>query len=116
MIFKSLVLRTHSNVGYTHFSQRDRFLKSEEYMMDKIAVLLSGKVAQKVLFVKISADLENDRDSKQASDLATEMVKIYGMSDKLGSEFENSPICPIFDNFSRNVLKKILINFLTIFL
>jgi len=80
----SIVPRTHSNVGYTQFNQRERFLKSEEYMMDRMAVLLSGKIAQKVLFGKISARLENDRDSQTVTDMATEMVKIYGMSKSVG--------------------------------
>lgn len=80
----SIVPRTHSKVGYTQFSQRDRFLKSEEYMRDKIAVLMAGKIAQKILFGKISSQIENDLDSKQATDMATEMVKVYGMSEKLG--------------------------------
>ena len=80
----SIIPRTNSNVGYTQFTQRERFLKSEEYMKDQISVLLAGKVAQKVLFGKVSAQVENDRDSRRATDMATEMVKVYGMSGRLG--------------------------------
>jgi len=80
----SIIPRSHSNVGYTQFNQRERFLKSEEYLMDRMAVLLAGKVAQKVLFGKISAQLENDKDSKLVTNMATEMVQIYGMSPSLG--------------------------------
>lgn len=66
----SIVPRTHSNVGYTQFSSRDRFLQSEEFMIDKIAVLLSGKIAQKILFGKISADLQNDEDAKKSDKIS----------------------------------------------
>jgi len=53
-------------------------------MREKIAVLLAGRIAQKVLFGKISTQLEHDEDSKEATLIATEMVQIYGFSEKLG--------------------------------
>jgi ATP-dependent metalloprotease FtsH len=96
----SIVPRTHSNVGYTQFSRRDRFLKSEEYMRDKIVVLLAGRIAQKVLFGKVSTQVENDEDSKQATAIATEMVKLYGMSEKLGQVNLSSDI-QVSDNTKR---------------
>lgn len=80
----SIVPRTHSNVGYTQFSRREHFLQSEEYLKDKIAVLMAGKLAQKVLFGKVSPQIENDRDSTQASEIASQIVQIHGMSPRLG--------------------------------
>ena len=52
--------------------------------MDRLSVLVAGKVAQKVLFGKVSAQLENDKDSKTVTQIATEMVQIYGMSQRVG--------------------------------
>lgn len=80
----SIVPRTHSNVGFTQFSRRERFLKSEEYMRDKISVLLAPRIAQKILFGKISTQVEHDEDSTKAAEIASQMVKFYGMSDRLG--------------------------------
>jgi len=80
----SIVPRTHSKVGYTQFAQKERFLRSQEYMMDRLSVLVAGKVAQKVLFGKISAQIESDKDSKNVTQIATEMVQIYGMSPRVG--------------------------------
>jgi len=53
-------------------------------MMDRLSVLVAGKVAQKVLFGKISAQIESDKDSKNVTQIATEMVQIYGMSPRVG--------------------------------
>ena len=44
----SIVPRTHNKLGYTQFKQKERFLQSEEYLMDRIAVLQAGKISQKV--------------------------------------------------------------------
>ena len=45
----SIVPRTHNKLGYTQFKQKERFLQSEEYLMDRIAVLQAGKISQKVI-------------------------------------------------------------------
>ena len=43
----SIVPQTKTNLGYTQFKTKERFLQSEESLKDKIAVLGAGKVAQK---------------------------------------------------------------------
>lgn len=59
-------------------------MRSQEYMMDRLSVLVAGKVAQKVLFGKVSAQIESDKDSKNVTQIATEMVQIYGFSPRVG--------------------------------
>ena len=51
-------------------------------LMDRLAVLLGGRVAEEIIFGEISTGAHNDL--QRATDIATSMVKEYGMSEKLG--------------------------------
>ena len=61
-----------------------RKIQSEEYLKERLGVLLAPKIAQKVLFGRVSTQIDNDRDSTNASDLATKMVKSFGFSPTVG--------------------------------
>jgi cell division protease FtsH len=54
--------------------------KSE--LLDRLAVLLGGRVAEEIVFGEISTGAHNDL--QRATDIATSMVKQFGMSEKLG--------------------------------
>ncbi len=54
--------------------------KSE--LIDRMCVLLGGRVAEEVIFKEISTGAQNDL--ARATDIARSMVKEYGMSEKLG--------------------------------
>jgi cell division protease FtsH len=54
--------------------------KSE--LLDRLAVLLGGRVAEEIVFGEISTGAHNDL--QRATDIATSMVKEYGMSETLG--------------------------------
>jgi cell division protease FtsH len=51
-------------------------------LLDRLAVLLGGRVAEEIIFGEISTGAHNDL--QRASDIATSMVKEFGMSEKLG--------------------------------
>jgi len=55
--------------------------KSE--LLDRLAVLLGGRVAEEIVFGEISTGAHNDL--QRATDIAASMVKEYGMSDALGN-------------------------------
>ena len=59
-------------------------MKSEEYLIDRIAVLTAGKIAQRILLGRILESRQGDKDLARAGDIATEMVKIYGMGKNTG--------------------------------
>ena len=50
--------------------------------MDRLAVLLGGRVAEEEVFGDISTGAQNDL--QRATDIARSMVTEYGMSEKLG--------------------------------
>ncbi len=54
--------------------------KSE--LLDRLAVFLGGRVAEEITFGEISTGAHNDL--QRATDIATSMVKEFGMSEKLG--------------------------------
>lgn len=69
--------------GYTmSLPTEDRNYKSRSEMEENIVVLLGGRVAEALIIGDISTGASND--IKRATDIATSMVKKYGMSDILG--------------------------------
>jgi cell division protease FtsH len=51
-------------------------------LVDRLTVLLGGRVAEEIIFGEISTGAHNDL--QRATDIATSMVKEYGMSEKMG--------------------------------
>jgi len=79
----SIIPRGISALGYTlQLPTEDRYLMTKTELLDRLAVLLGGRVAEEIIFGEISTGAHNDL--QRASDIATSMVKEYGMSEKLG--------------------------------
>ena len=60
----------------------DRLNMTASYARDRIAVMLGGRVSEKVVFNELSSGAENDIE--QATKLARRMVSRWGMSDVIG--------------------------------
>jgi cell division protease FtsH len=90
----SIIPRGISALGYTlQLPTEDRYLMTKTELLDRLAVLLGGRVAEEIVFGEISTGAHNDL--QRASDIASSMVKEYGMSEKLGYvtfEKEKSPL------------------------
>ena len=63
-----MVLTLNCNVFLIQFKTRERFLKSEEYLIDRIAVLTAGKIAQRILLGRILESRQGDKDLARAQD------------------------------------------------
>ncbi len=89
----SIIPRGIAALGYTlQLPTEDRYMMTREELIDRISVLLGGRVAEEIIFDEVSTGAQNDLE--KASDIARRMVKYYGMSDKLGIvtfEPENKP-------------------------
>ncbi len=73
-----------ARLGYTmQMPTEDRYLLTREELEDRIAVMLGGRAAEKVVFGTISTGASDD--IKRATELARRMVTEFGMSEKLGS-------------------------------
>lgn len=70
-------------LGYTQqLPAQDRYLYTKEELLDRIAVLLGGRMAEALVFQDISTGAQDDLH--QASALARRMVTAFGMSEQLG--------------------------------
>ena len=79
----SVIPRGISALGYTQQQPtEDRYLMTRSELLDRLAVLLGGRVAEELVFKEISTGAQNDL--LRATDIARSMVTEYGMSDRLG--------------------------------
>ncbi len=79
----SIIPRGIAALGYTmQLPTEDRFLMTEAELTAKIAVLLGGRVAEEIVFGDLSTGAQDDL--LKATDIARSMVRVYGMSEKLG--------------------------------
>ena len=79
----SIVPRGISALGYTlQLPTEDRYLMTKTELLDRLAVFLGGRVSEEIIFGEISTGAHNDL--QRATDIATSMVKEFGMSEKLG--------------------------------
>src|SRR5258708_36759672 len=61
----------------------DKYLISRDELMDQIAGIMGGRVAEEIVFGGITSGAEND--IQKATQMARRMVTQWGMSDKLGT-------------------------------
>jgi cell division protease FtsH len=82
-VSKVTIISRGMALGYTMaLPQEDRYLQSKTEFEDKIAGLLGGNVAERMIFGDTTTGASNDIE--KATDLARRMVTEFGMSDKLG--------------------------------
>lgn len=62
--------------------QDDRHMYTKEYMESMLAVLMGGRVAEEIIFDRLSTGAGNDIE--RASDISRKMVCSWGMSKKMG--------------------------------
>lgn len=79
----SIIPRGIGALGYTlQRPTEDRFLMTREELENKIAVLLGGRGAEKLIFNHLSTGAADDL--AKATDIARSMVARYGMDERLG--------------------------------
>lgn len=82
----SIIPRGIAALGYTmQVPTEDRFLMKKSELLNKIATLLGGRAAEEMIFNDISTGAHNDLS--RATEIASSMIKEYGMSEKLGKVY-----------------------------
>ncbi len=80
----SIIPRGIGALGYTlQVPEKEKFLATKNELLDQIAILLGGRVAEEIIFTDVSTGAQNDLE--RSSELARNMVCSYGMSEKLGA-------------------------------
>ena len=62
--------------------EEDRYTLPEEYLRDRLAVMLGGRAAERVVLASLSSGA--DDDIRQATNLARAMVSRWGMAEDIG--------------------------------
>jgi cell division protease FtsH len=93
----SIIPRGVAALGYTQqIPTEDRYLLKKSELLDRIDVMLGGRVAEELVFSDISTGAQNDL--QRATDIARHMVTHYGMSESLGlATFEKPPASTFLD-------------------
>jgi cell division protease FtsH len=82
-VHKITIIPRGRALGYTMtLPIEDKFMMSRQELVDELAMLLGGRVAEELVFHDITTGAQNDLD--RATKIARQMVTEYGMSDKLG--------------------------------
>ena len=93
----SIIPRGIAALGYTQqLPTEDRYLMTRDELLDRLQVLLGGRVSEEIVFGDISTGAMNDL--QRATDIARSMVTEYGMSDRLGPlTYTREPRSPYLD-------------------
>ncbi len=82
-IYKVTIIPRGRALGGTHMlPEEERHTLPEDYLRDRLAVMLGGRTAEKVLLGNVSSGA--DDDIKNATQTARAMVSRWGMSDEIG--------------------------------
>ena len=93
----SIIPRGIGALGYTQqLPTEDRYLLKRSELLDRLDVLLGGRVAEELVYGDISTGAQNDL--QRATDMARHMVTQYGMSERLGPGTFETPRQGVFLN------------------
>lgn len=96
----SIIPRGVAALGYTQQSPtEDRYLLKRAEMLDRLDVLLGGRVAEEIVFGDVSTGAQDDL--QRATDMARLMVTQYGMSEQLGLATFEEPRSSPFLNIAK---------------
>ncbi len=83
-VHKVSIISRGMALGWTlSLPEEDKYLVSRDELMDQIAGIMGGRVAEEIVFGDITSGAEND--IQKATQIARRMVTQWGMSDKLGT-------------------------------
>ncbi len=86
----SIIPRGIAALGFTQqLPTEDRYLLKRSELLDRLDVLLGGRVAEEVVYGDVSTGAQNDL--QRATDMARHMVAQYGMSERLGAATFEAP-------------------------
>jgi cell division protease FtsH len=79
----SIVPRGVAALGYAQYLPKEQFLYTTEQLLDEMSVSMGGRVAEDIVFGRISTGALSDLE--RITKLAYAMTKIYGMNTNVGN-------------------------------
>ena len=98
----TIIPRGIGALGYTQQQPaEDRYLFKYGELLDRLDVLLGGRGSEQLIFQEVSTGAQHDL--QRATDLARQMITLYGMSDTLGpAAFESTPAARYLPEIGRS--------------
>ena len=78
----SIVPRGVAALGYAQYQPKDQYLYSKEQLFDRMCMTLGGRVAEQLIFGKLSTGARDDLE--KITKLAYSTVSRFGMNSKIG--------------------------------
>jgi len=78
----SIIPRGLAALGYAQYLPEERYLYTREALIDRMIMAMGGRVAEEIIFGRISTGAQNDLERITA--MAYAMVVDYGMSERIG--------------------------------
>lgn len=85
----SIVPRGVAALGYAQYLPKEQFLYTTEQLTDGMCMTMGGRVAEDIVFGKISTGAQNDLE--RITKLSYAMVTIYGMNNIIGNVSFHDP-------------------------
>lgn len=79
----SIVPRGVAALGYAQYLPKEQFLYQTEQLLDEMCMALGGRVAEDIIFGKVSTGALSDLE--RITKMAYSIVTVYGMNDKVGN-------------------------------
>ena len=79
----SIVPRGMAALGYSQSMPEERYLYSRQALLDRMAMMLGGRVAEEIVFGEVTTGAQNDL--QRITKMAYAMVTDYGMSERVGN-------------------------------
>lgn len=79
----SIVPRGLAALGYAQYLPKEQYLYTSEQLIDTMCMTMGGRVAEDIIFGKISTGAQNDLE--RITKLAYAMTTLYGMNPRVGN-------------------------------
>uniref|UniRef100_A0A8C7QMA3 AAA+ ATPase domain-containing protein n=1 Tax=Oncorhynchus mykiss TaxID=8022 RepID=A0A8C7QMA3_ONCMY len=81
-LLKVSIIPRGKGLGYAHYIPKEQYLYTREQLLDRMCMMLGGRVAEQVFFEKITTGAQDDL--KKVTQSAYAQVVQFGMSEKVG--------------------------------
>lgn len=106
----SIIPRGLAALGYAQYLPEERYLYTKEALLDRMTMAIGGRVAEEIVFGRISTGAQNDLE--RITRMAYAMVVYYGMSERIGSVSYNrsnrDQDAPVFEKPYSNETARII--------
>ncbi len=79
----TIVPRGIGTLGYAQYLPKEEYITRTDALLDRMAMTLGGRAAEKIVFDMISTGAQNDLD--QITKMAYSMIAVFGMNKKVGN-------------------------------